>query len=87
MKWRLSRIAAGQLDSIGRVVIVSQVTRSQPQNLEDARQRLAALVRQALVPPKKRKKTRPSKASKRRRVESKRRTSDKKRERRKVHDD
>ncbi len=68
---RLRRLAASRLDSEGRVVVTSQVTRSQARNLEDARQRLAELVRAALVVPKKRRPTRPSKAAKRRRLDSK----------------
>ena len=50
-KARLRRLAAGRLDAEGRVVIISQATRNQQRNLEDARQRLAALIRIALRPP------------------------------------
>jgi ribosome-associated protein len=84
---RLRRLAASRLDAEGRVVLTSQVTRSQARNLEDARQRLAELVRAALVVPKKRRPTRPSKAAKRRRLDQKRKDSDKKKARRPVRDD
>jgi ribosome-associated protein len=88
VKARLRALAVHRLDADGRILIVSQVTRTQPQNLEDARQRLAGMIAQALVVPKKRRATKPSKAAKRRRVENKRVQSQKKQSRaRKTHDD
>jgi ribosome-associated protein len=75
-------LAAGRTDAEGRLVLVSQATRSQAQNLEDARQKLAALIRAASVVPKRRRATRPTRASRERRLEAKRRTSEKKRDRR-----
>lgn len=84
VKGRLRRLPGVRLDKEGRVVIVSQTTRDQSRNLEDARQRLAELVRQALVVPKKRKATKPTRASQRRRVEAKKRVAEKKQSRRKV---
>jgi ribosome-associated protein len=87
VKARLRRLAAGRLDADGRILIVSQVTRAQPQNLEDARERLAALVRAALRPPKRRRKTRPTRASKERRLGEKRKHSEKKRTRSTRSDD
>jgi ribosome-associated protein len=81
VKARLRALAANRLDADGRILIVSQVTRNQPQNLEDARQRLAGMIAQALVVPKKRRPTKPSKAAKRRRVENKRVQSKKKQSR------
>ncbi|MFK7992134.1 MAG: alternative ribosome rescue aminoacyl-tRNA hydrolase ArfB [Sandaracinaceae bacterium] len=84
VKARLRRLAANRLDADGRIMIASQVTRDQHRNLQDALQRLAELVRRALVPPKPRKKTKPSRGSVRRRLEGKKRNSDKKRNRQKV---
>lgn len=78
---RLERLAAGRLDGEGRLVLSCDTTRSQSQNLELVRERLAELVRQALVTPKRRRKTKPSSSAKRARVENKRRTGDKKRTR------
>lgn len=60
--------------------------RSQRRNRDEALQRLAALVRQALVPPKVRKRTRPTAASRRKRLEDKRRRSDVKKGRRQRFD-
>lgn len=87
VKYRLGRIAASLLDRDGRIVIVSQTTRSQLQNLENARDKLRELVQRALIVPKKRKKTKPSLGAKKRRLEGKRHTSEKKQSRRSVRDD
>lgn len=78
VKARLRALAQHRLDGEGRILIVSQVTRNQPQNLEDARQRLAQLVAQALIVPKRRRKTKPSRAAKRARLNDKRANSQKK---------
>lgn len=87
IKLRLRKLAATKLDQTGRILIVSQVTRNQPQNLADARRRLAELVARALVVPKVRRATRPSKASKVRRVEGKRAHAQKKQNRARKSDD
>lgn len=50
--------------------------RSQRQNRAAARERLAGLLREALVPPIPRRPTRPTKGSQRRRIEAKRRRSE-----------
>ncbi len=76
-----------RLDSDGRVIIVSQATRDQKMNLQDARERLRSLILASLDPPKRRKKTKPSRAAKRRRVEAKRRRSKLKKTRGKVRFD
>ncbi|MBC8071125.1 MAG: aminoacyl-tRNA hydrolase [Deltaproteobacteria bacterium] len=72
VKQRLRVLAAARIDALGRIAIVSQSARTQPRNLELARERLAELVRAALVPPKPRRKTRPSLGAKRRRLGEKR---------------
>ena len=88
VKARLRGLAKHRLDGDGRILITSQVTRNQPQNLEDARNRLAELIAKAMVTPKKRRPTKPSKAAKRRRVNDKRVHSKKKQSRaRKTSDD
>jgi ribosome-associated protein len=78
---RLRALAENKLDATGRILIVADTTRSQLQNLELARERLADLVRQALVVPKRRRATRPSGSARRRRLDEKRQASDKKRAR------
>jgi ribosome-associated protein len=75
---RLRQIAKHRFDRDGRLVVVAQAERSQARNLEEAREKLAHLVRAALVSPKRRRATRPSAGAKRRRLEAKRHTSEKK---------
>ena len=82
VKQRLRRLSENRLDADGRLVIVSQLTRDQSRNLEDARAKLVALIEQALHVPKPRRPTKPSRAAQKRRLDEKQRHSDKKRERR-----
>jgi ribosome-associated protein len=86
VKMRLRTIARSRIDRDGVLLITSQLTRDQQRNLEDARAKLAALVREALVEPTVRRATRPTLGSKRRRLDDKRRTGEKKAARR-SHDD
>ena len=78
---RLRALAAGRLDAEGRLLVTSQRTRDQHRNLEDAREKVRALVRRALVPPKRRRPTRATAAAKAKRLAGKRQTSEKKRAR------
>jgi ribosome-associated protein len=80
-KDRLRALAKNQLDAEGRLVVRSDKTRDQAKNLADAREKLAGVVRQALVVPKKRRPTRPTRGSKMRRLDEKARHGQKKRER------
>lgn len=75
---RLAVLCRNRMDADNRVRIVSQATRDQAKNLEDAREKLAALIRQALFVPRARRATKPTRSSQRRRVEDKRRDSSKK---------
>jgi ribosome-associated protein len=79
---RVLQKLSSRLDGERNVRVVASDRRSQRQNRESAEVRLAKLVGQALVVPKKRRPTKPSRAAKRARLESKRKLSDKKRERR-----
>jgi len=72
VKARLRHKAAARLDAEGQIQITSQLTRNQHDNLEDAREKLAALLRLALTAPKARRKTKPSRAKKAKRVAEKR---------------
>ena len=78
---RLRAVAAGRLDAEGRLLVTSQRTRDQHRNLEDAREKVRALVRRALVPPKRRKPTRATAAARAARLAGKRKKSEKKRAR------
>jgi ribosome-associated protein len=68
---RLVTLAGRRLTADGVLLIDSREHRTQTQNREAARERLAALVRQAAVRPKPRRKTKPSKAARQRRLVSK----------------
>jgi ribosome-associated protein len=72
---RLRALARHRLDAQGRLWITSQATRDQGRNLEDARDKIRALVTAALVEPKRRRPSRPSAAARERRLESKKRRS------------
>jgi len=86
-KARLRASAGSRLDAEGRLQITSQLTRNQPDNLEDARQKLAELLRAALITPKKRRKTKPSRAKKAARVADKRVHAQKKQSRGRISAD
>lgn len=83
---RLLELRDHRISADGVVVIKAQQFRSQEQNKAAALERLAELVRRALVVPKVRRATKPTLASKMRRLEEKTRRSRLKRER-KVLDD
>ena len=83
-KQRLLKLAGSRIDAEGRIQIESQSSRSQFANREDARARLAELIRKSLVPPKIRRATKPTKGSKRRRLDSKKKQGDKKKNRQSV---
>lgn len=81
VKQRLVARNRRRIDAEGQLVVVSQRTRDQARNLEDARQRLAAMIRAALVEPKTRKPTRPTRAARERRLADKKHTAERKRRR------
>ena len=63
--------ARPMLDADGLLLVKSQKTRDQHQNLEDARDKVRALIEQALVRPKSRRKTKPTRGSVERRIAEK----------------
>jgi ribosome-associated protein len=71
VKQRLRALAGHRLTDDGAILIVARAQRSQERNRRDAEQRLANLIRAALVDPKRRIATRPTLGSRRRRLESK----------------
>jgi ribosome-associated protein len=76
---RLDTLARNRLDADGRLLVTSQMTRNQARNLEDARTKVASLVRAALAPPRPRKRSRPPASARAARVDAKRRWSERKR--------
>ena len=81
-KARLRALAGARLDAEGRVLVVSQLTRDQARNLDDAREKLRGLVLRALERPKPRRPTKPSRAAKARRLNDKRHSAERKQNRR-----
>lgn len=71
VKTRLKRLAGRRWTNDGAIVIRAEETRSQIRNRELARERLALLIRQALVAPKRRIPTKPTYGSKKRRLAAK----------------
>lgn len=81
VRMRLAALAGKRLSGEGILVISAQRFRSQARNRDDARARLADLVRAAATPPKVRRATRPTRAAKQRRLEDKKHQGARKRER------
>ncbi len=84
---RVRAALLSRLDADGTLRVVASDTRSQRQNRELAEERLAALVRRALIVPRTRRKTKPTRASVERRLTTKKRAGAKKRDRRSLGDD
>jgi ribosome-associated protein len=68
---RLKELAGSRMTGGGEIIITARSYRTQEQNRQDARARLAELVAKAHVRPEKRIKTKPSRAAKARRVDAK----------------
>jgi ribosome-associated protein len=84
---RLDNATRRRRDADGLLVVVSQRTRDQFRNLEDARDRVRALIEASLVPPRPRRPTRPTASAKRARLDAKSRDAARKRARRRRPDD
>jgi ribosome-associated protein len=68
---RLKILAGSRMTASGEIVLTARKYRTQEANREDARARLAQLIQQALVEPKKRAKTRLNRIGKEARLQSK----------------
>ena len=71
VKARLKSLAGRRVTEDGALIIVARNQRTQEGNRREALERLADLVRRALVVPKVRRATRPTRASRERRLETK----------------
>ncbi len=78
VKERLRALARNRLDAAGWLVVTSQRTRDQSRNLDDALEKVRALVLRALEPPKPRKPTRTPHGVKLRRLANKKHVAEKK---------
>ena len=72
---RLKRIAGSRMTGSGELLITARRFRTQDANRADARRRLAQMIAQAHMQPKKRRATRPSRAAKAKRVDEKKQRS------------
>ncbi len=86
LKRRVMNVLATRLTDDGDLLLAADSNRSQHRNREEVTQRLAALVREALVPPKPRRRTKPTRASRQRRLDDKKKRADVKRQRGKKYD-
>ena len=68
---RLKSLAGSRMTARGEIVLAARRYRTQEMNREDARARLAALIEQALVEPKKRARSRVNRVGKEQRIKSK----------------
>lgn len=75
VKSRLKRLAGRRWTLEGAIVLQCDETRSQTRNREIIRDRLADLIRKALIKPKRRIPTKPTKGSVRRRLDAKKQRS------------
>ncbi|HVZ90585.1 MAG TPA: alternative ribosome rescue aminoacyl-tRNA hydrolase ArfB [Rhizomicrobium sp.] len=71
VRLRLIALSGSRLTKDGVLILVGRQYRDQARNRMDVRERLAALIREAAVIPKKRRPTKPTRASKERRLDSK----------------
>jgi ribosome-associated protein len=84
VRQRLRALAGSRMTDEDVLLIDARAHRTQGQNREEARARLADLIRRALVRPKRRTKTRPGAAAKQRRLDTKKIRSQTKRGRGKL---
>ncbi|MFV1464536.1 MULTISPECIES: alternative ribosome rescue aminoacyl-tRNA hydrolase ArfB [unclassified Phaeobacter] len=87
VKSRLKRLAGRRWTKDGAIILQCDETRSQQRNRDLVRERLAELIRQALIAPKRRIATKPTRGSVRRRLEAKRQRGDIKATRGKIDPD
>ncbi|NIJ62058.1 alternative ribosome rescue aminoacyl-tRNA hydrolase ArfB [Qipengyuania flava] len=81
---RLKELAGSKLTKGGEIVLTANEYRTQDQNREAARERLVALLTDALTPPRKRKKSRVNRVGKVKRLKAKKARGDVKAKRGKV---
>jgi ribosome-associated protein len=85
-KLRLTEKLARNINTEGKLMVKSQVARTQLENKEEVIKKITRIVLKALIIPKKRKATKPSKSSKENRLLGKKITSEKKEGRKKIID-
>jgi ribosome-associated protein len=84
IRTRLRAIAGSRMTNDGVLVIDARRFRTQAENREDARERLASLIRTAAVRPRRRRKTKPTAAAVERRIVTKKQRAETKQRRTRV---
>jgi ribosome-associated protein len=84
---RLRSLCRNRLDADGHLQMVSQLTRDQGRNVDDACEKVKQLILQALVVPKQRRKTKPSRGAVQRRLTDKKQHAQTKQNRRRPPED
>ena len=79
---RLGTVLAARLTEQGELIVQASTTRSRDSNIQEALDRIAEILRTALIRPRRRRPTRPTRGSRERRLQAKKRRSDVKKLRR-----
>jgi len=87
VRLRLIALSGSRLTKDGVLIIVGRRYRDQNRNRIDVRERLAELIREAAIIPKKRRPTKPTRASKERRIQGKKNRASIKKNRGRPRDD
>lgn len=87
VRHRLIALSGSRLTKDGVLILVGRQYRDQNRNRMDVRERLAELIREAAVIPKKRRPTKPTRASKERRIRGKKNRANVKKNRGRPRDD
>lgn len=87
VRFRLMTALKSRLTNSGELILVGRKFRDQNRNREDVRERLAELIRDATIEPKKRYKTKPSRGAQEKRLQGKKRHAELKKTRGRIRDD
>ena len=87
VRFRLMQMAGSRLTKDGVLILLARRFRDQNRNREDARARLAEMIREAAVEPKRRRPTKPSRRAKEKRLQHKKKHAELKKTRGRPRDD
>ena len=87
VRFRLMKMAGSRLTKDGVLVLAGRRFRDQTRNRQDVRERLAEMIREAAIEPKKRRPTKPSRGAKEKRLQHKKKHAELKRGRGRPRDD
>jgi ribosome-associated protein len=87
VRFRLMKMAGSRLTKDGVLVLAGRRFRDQTRNRQDVRERLAEMIREAAIEPKKRRPTKPSRGAKEKRLQHKKKHAELKKTRGRPRDD